>query len=149
MVLVIFCIATLLAMTNTRALPPGDFIPRSCPMIPGFCLFIRTMRRHMRDQKELLALIDNFRVRSAECRMQTDYDFIIGSIKHLYGSTENFEQYVSYKLKELLRNAPSFVGIEYTTLAPICSPSLCSVLQLIIGMARKGIPWASSLPLSL
>jgi len=127
---------------------PGQFL-MILLVLPALTMMVHMSRRYMREKRALLTLFENFSTEEAECRMKSDRKIIIGSIQNLYGSTDNFDLYVRNHLKEhMMKTMPHF-GLDYATLAPICFPCHCSLLQVIIALARAGMPLLVLLPTAL
>lgn len=100
---------------------------------------VHTNRKFMREKHELIAVLENFNVEAAECRLQSDREFVLSAIAAWYGSVENFTGYVRGPLREeLLGMSATDLPLGYALMI-ILGP-VGVALDVVLAFIRGGAP---------
>jgi hypothetical protein len=105
---------------------------------PFFWIFCKW---HMRDRKEMLQQVRSFEFDKAECREESDREFVRGQIEHWFGEVATFEHYVrtavAQRIEDML-NEQGPVPYDVVTVGSLSHILVSSTI--IINAVDDGIP---------
>ncbi|CAE7729621.1 unnamed protein product [Symbiodinium sp. CCMP2592] len=109
-----------------------------------FIFICHRNRKHMREKRELFQHLQHFRLEDAKCRMASDREFILASIKQWYGSEEAFVEYVRGPLQQELLESGADIPLSYCLLMVLAFVSLS--LDTKTGVIIARVPLSPQLP---
>ncbi len=105
--------------------------------MPGL-LFKLTAR--LREKLEIKTQLHHFNCRSAECFLEADKDFIMNSIRDLYGSEDSFNNFVRTVVRNDMFSRVLDPSVAYTPMLVVSVPLVCVAFDLILASSRADQP---------
>ncbi|CAE7576109.1 unnamed protein product, partial [Symbiodinium pilosum] len=100
---------------------------------------VHTNRKFMREKHQLISVLENFTLEAAECRLESDREFVLSAIAAWYGSAKAFEDYVRGTLrKELLGMSATDLPLSYALM--IALGPMGVALDVLLSFVRGGAP---------
>ncbi|CAE7775306.1 unnamed protein product [Symbiodinium sp. CCMP2456] len=109
-----------------------------------FIFICHRNRKHMREKHELFQHLRHFRLEDAKCRMASDREFVLASIKQWYGSEEAFVEYVRGPLQQELLKSGADIPLSYCLLMVLAFVSIS--LDTKTGVLMAKVPLSAQLP---
>ncbi|CAE7544015.1 unnamed protein product [Symbiodinium natans] len=114
-------------------------LPVTMLTVTPLLFIVHGNRMFMREKHELIASLQNFEVEAAECRLQSDREFVLSAIAAWYGSEEAFTEYVRGPLRqELLGMSMTNLPLSYALI--IAAGPFGIALDVVLAFIRGGAP---------
>ncbi|CAE7943788.1 unnamed protein product, partial [Symbiodinium sp. KB8] len=114
-------------------------LPVTMLTVAPMLFIVHSNRKFMREKHQLISFLENFQVEAAECRLQSDREFVLSAIAAWYGSVENFTDYIRGPLREeLLRMSATDLPLGYALMI-ILGP-VGVALDVVLAFIRGGAP---------
>eukprot|EP00435_Cladocopium_sp_Y103_P054017 s338_g17.t1 len=113
------------------------------PLIPfsaiAFACCVHLLRRSQRTRHQLLADLQNFDLRNADCTHAFDRDFVMSAIARWYGSSKAFTKYVRGPLRQELAPSINRTGLWPGYIVMLCLSGVSVQAQVCVQHWINGI----------